>query len=244
MLYNFIICEDSEIFIKKYISIINKVKKETNIEIMIYTFDGYCEGLKQLIYSNLENKIYILDLMMLDFKGNDIAKVIRNIDFVSLIIFITSYYKDFSMDIITGEYAYLKYIDKYKDYENELFKVLINTIIKFQDLKTLKIEIKDKIYNLVPKDITCIYTEGRKIVAKNIYEHTITIPMTLNTIQSMLPDYFEFSKNCCLVNTNRIVEIDKNNRVIYFDNYTYINLVSRKYLKSIIEKLKKDLENI
>lgn len=237
MFYNFIICEDNNFFNESYQKIVNKVAKDLKINIKIHSFEIYNDEFRNVIYDNIiENKIYILDIMMPEIKGHDIAKIIRSIDFVSLIIFITSYYKDFSFDITNGEYAYLKYIDKSKDYENQLYNVLKDTIIKLQNIKTLKIETKDKIYTIIPKDINCIYTEDRKIAIKNIHDHIITIPMTLNTIKSMLPDFFVLSKNCCLVNINRIVEIDKKNKMIHFDNYTYTNLVSRKYLKQIISE--------
>ncbi len=39
MLYNFIICEDNEVFKNKYIKIINKIKNALNISIDIYCFD-------------------------------------------------------------------------------------------------------------------------------------------------------------------------------------------------------------
>ncbi len=48
---------------------------------------------------------------------------------------------------------------------------------------------------------------------------------------------FVLSKNCCLVNISRISNIDKNDRVIFFDNKDKTNLVLRLYLKKIINKL-------
>ena len=133
MLYNFIICEDNEIFRDKYIKIINKLKKNLNILVNIYCFENYCDELKKIIYSDLENKIYILDLFLYDKKGNEIAQIIRKTDLLSLIIFITSHYNDFSFDITNGEYIYLKFIDKFNDYENELYNTLNSTIEKLQE---------------------------------------------------------------------------------------------------------------
>ena len=47
------------------------------------------------------------------------------------------------------------------------------------------------------------------------------------------------SKNCCLINIKRISNIDKNDRIIYFNNNDKINLVSKSYLSKIIKELNK-----
>lgn len=104
----------------------------------------------------------------------------------------------------------------------------------------MKIEIKNQFYQIIPNEITHIYTEGRKIVIKNIQDDSITIPTTLNNIKQSLPKQFVFSKNCCLVNSNRIKSIFKSEQIIYFDNNKSTNLASRIYLKKIIKYLKKE----
>lgn len=241
MLYNFIICEDNRIFNATYQEVINKVAEDLKINIKIHSFKSYNDDFKNIIYdNNMENKVYILDLLMPIMCGNKIAKMIRQTDLASFIIFITGLHDEYEDEIVNGEYFYLKFIDKADDYKNILYDVLKRNIIIKKDIETLKIEIKNQFYQIVPNEITHIYTEDRKIVIKNIQDDCITIPTTLNNIKQLLPEQFIFSKNCCLVNSNRIKSICKSERIIYFDNNKITNLVSRIYLKKIIKKLKQN----
>ena len=238
MLYNFIVCEDNKIFNSCYQEIIITVAKKLNINFMIHSFTRYNEEFKNLIYnSNIENKIYILDLLMPGVHGDKIANIIRETDLASFIIFITSYHDEYEDVIINGEYFYLKYIDKEKNFKEVLFDTLKRNIEKKKHIETLKFEIKNKFYQIIPNEITYICTENRKVAIHNTQKDSISIPTTLNKMQEILSDKFILSKNCCLVNISRISNIDKNNRVIFFDNKDKTNLVSRLYLKKIINKL-------
>lgn len=245
MFYNFIICEDNNFFNESYQEIVKKVAKDLKINIKIHSFKNYNEDFKNIIYdNNIENKIYILDLLMPIKCGDEIARMIRQTDLASFIIFITGLHDQYEDEIVSGEYFYLKFIDKEDDYKSILYDVLERNITKKQNIQTLKIEIKNQFYQIVPNEITHIYTEDRKIVIENIQDDSIIIPTTLNNIKQLLPEQFVFSKNCCLVNLNRIKSISKSERIIHFDNGKSTNLVSRIYLKKIINSLKKDLENI
>ena len=238
MLYNFIVCDDNKFFNNWYQEIIKDVAKKLNIKFAIHSFLGYNNDFKDLIYNNnIENKIYVLDLLMPGITGDKIAKIIRETDLASFIIFITSHHDEYEDAIVNGEYSYLKYINKEDDFKKILFDTLKRNIIKKQSIETLKLEIKNQFYQIVPNEITYICTEDRKIVINNIQNDSITIPTTLNNIKNLLSDKFELSKNCCLVNINRISNIDKNEKIIYFDNGDYTNLVSRLYLKNIIKRL-------
>lgn len=239
MLYNFIVCEDNEKFNEWYQSVIKNVGKKLKIEYKIHSFLNYSDDLKNLIYdNNIENKIYILDLSMPIKTGDEIADIIRETDLVSFIIFITSYHAIYEETIVNGEYFYLKYINKSDKFEEILSDTLLRSIQKKKNIETLKIEIKNQFFQIVPNEITYICTENRKISIHNIYDDCAIIPTSLNYMISLLTNNFMFSKNCCLVNIKRISNIDKNNKIIYFDNGDKTNLVSRLYLKKIIKVLK------
>lgn len=235
MLYNFIVCDDNKVFNNWYQEIIRDVVKELNIKFTIHSFSSYNNKFKNLIYdNNIENKVYVLDLLMPGITGDKIVEIIRQTVLASFIIFITSYHDEYEDDIVNGEYFYLKYISKEDDFKKILFDTLKRNIIKKQSIETLKIEIKNQFYQIVPNEITYICTEDRKIVINNIQNDSITISTTLNNIKNLLSDKFELSKNCCLVNINRISNIDKNERIIYFDNGDHTNLVSKLYLKKLL----------
>lgn len=240
MMYNFIICDDSKYFNDSYQKVIVDVANILNIKFCIHSFSIYNDELEELIYDNsIENKIYILDLLLPIVPGDKIGRIIRETDMASFIIFITSFHSEFEDIIVNGEYFYLKFIDKNNNFQETLFDTLKRNIEKKKSIETLKIEIKNQFYQIVPNNITYICTEDRKIVIHNIYNDNITISTTLSHIHELLPNHFMQSKNCCLINIKRISNIDKNDRIIYFNNNDKTNLVSKSYLSEIIKELNK-----
>lgn len=239
MMYNFIICDDSKYFNDSYQKVIVDVANILNIKFCIHSFSIYNDELKELIYDNsIENKIYILDLLLPIVPGDKIGRIIRETDMASFIIFITSFHSEFEDIIVNGEYFYLKFIDKNNNFQETLFDTLKRNIEKKKSIETLKIEIKNQFYQIVPNNITYICTEDRKIVIHNIYNDNITISTTLSHIHELLPNHFMLSKNCCLINIKRISNIDKNDRIIYFNNNDKTNLVSKSYLNKIMKEIK------
>ena len=239
MIYNFIICDDSKYFNDSYQKVIVDVANILNIKFCIHSFSIYNDELKELIYDNsIENKIYILDLLLPIVPGDKIGRIIRETDMASFIIFITSFHSEFEDIIVNGEYFYLKFIDKNNNFQETLFDTLKRNIEKKKSIETLKIEIKNQFYQIVPNNITYICTEDRKIVIHNIYNDNITISTTLSHIHELLPNHFMLSKNCCLINIKRISNIDKNDRIIYFNNNDKTNLVSKSYLNKIMKEIK------
>lgn len=240
MLYNFIICDDNKYFNESYQKVITDVANILNIKFTIHSFYIYNDELKNLIYDNsIENKIYVLDLLLPIVPGDKIGRIIRETDMASFIIFITSFHSEFEDIIVNGEYFYLKFIDKKGNFQEVLFDTLKRNIEKKKSIETLKIEIKNQFYQIVPNNITYICTENRKIVIHNIYDDNIIISTTLRYIHKLLPNHFMLSKNCCLINIKRISNIDKNERIIYFNNDDKTNLVSKSYLNKIIKELNK-----
>ena len=238
-MYNFIICDDSKYFNDSYQKVIVDVANILNIKFCIHSFSIYNDELKELIYDNsIENKIYILDLLLPIVPGDKIGRIIRETDMASFIIFITSFHSEFEDIIVNGEYLYLKFIDKNNNFQETLFDTLKRNIEKKKSIETLKIEIKNQFYQIVPNNITYICTEDRKIVIHNIYNDNITISTTLSHIHELLPNHFMLSKNCCLINIKRISNIDKNDRIIYFNNNDKTNLVSKSYLNKIMKEIK------
>lgn len=238
MVYNFIICEDEKWFNNEYQQVVKKIVKTMNLNFTLHVFYEFNEELKSLIYSDIENKIYILDLVMRKTNGIQIANMIREVDLASFIIFITSYHDEFEDQISDGEYLFLKYIDKCDNFQDILFSTLKNNIEKKINIETIKIEIKNKFFQISPSSITYFFVNGRKIIMKRIDGTKIEIPTTLNELQNVFPNYFLKSKNSCVVNIKRITNIDKKEKIIYFNDGTNIDLVSKKYLKTILERLK------
>ena len=108
---NFIVCDDKKYFIDEVINIIDSVMINNNQLYNKFEFNEYNDEFIKIIYSNLEYKIYILDIEVNQNSGIDIARKIRNIDINSMIIFITSYYEKYTKDILKSKFMFLDFID-------------------------------------------------------------------------------------------------------------------------------------
>lgn len=149
---NFIVCEDNKIILQKNIDIINKTMFENNIDYRIYPFSNYSEELNKIILSNIENKIYILDIELEDISGIDIARNIRDIDLNSLIIISTTH-TEYLPYTLKSKLMIFDYVSKFEDYESNLSKIIIKGIESLNINKYIKIQINNKNLKILLKDI-------------------------------------------------------------------------------------------
>lgn len=234
-MYNFIICEDIKFFRDIYISIIIDLCNKLNITYGISIFDKYNNELEKLLNSSCDNKIYILDIVMPNKSGIEMAEQIRKNDLESLIIFITAY-DEYQVNILNGDYMSLKYIDKSKNFKTDLYNTLYKTIMKNNNIIT--INTKDTFYRFDSKNITQIYVNKRKTYLKYDDNNTIEINLPLKNIKKVLGPNFMYAKRSALINVNQISNIDKVNKLITFKN-SDITEVSKNNLKQILDELEK-----
>ena len=124
---NFIVCEDNKIILQKNIDIINKTMFNNNIDYRVYKFTDSTNKLQEIINSNIENKIYILDIELESISGIDIARTIRKNDNKSIIIISTSY-TEYLPFAIKNKLMLFDFVSKFEDYENNLSNVINNAI--------------------------------------------------------------------------------------------------------------------
>lgn len=234
---NFIICEDIPFFSTQITRTVDKIAKDLNLPYEKHIFNEYNEQFKNIIESNIENKIYILDIVMPKKKGTEIAKMIRENDLDSLIIFITLYCDEYDQDILNNDYMFLKFIDKSGEYAFELYETLFKSLNKKRK-SVLTIDTKDTFFRFNSNLVTHIYTEDRKSVICYGKNKKSKFNISLIKLKEKLPREFAFSKNCCIINCNLIKHIDKTNRIITFQNGESTDMVSKKYLKEILEQIK------
>ena len=234
---NFIIYEDIPFFSTQITRVVDKIFKDLNLQYEKHVFKEYNKDFEKIIDSNMENKIYILDIVMPNKKGTEIAKMIRENDLDSLIIFITLYCDEYDQDVLTNDYMFLKFIDKSGDYAFELYETLYKSFKK-KSKSILTIDTKDTFYRFNSNLVTHLYIEGRKSVICYGQNKIAKFNISLKNLKEQLPDCFAFSKNCCIVNCNLIKNIDKSNRIITFENGASTDLLSKKYMKEILDKIK------
>lgn len=133
---NFIVCEDNDIILNRNIDIINKAMFNNNIAYKIYKFSSYDDELKRIIKSNIENKIYILDIELDNRSGIDISREIRNEDLNSFIIISTAH-TEYLPYTIKSKLLIFDFVSKFDDYENNLSRVINNILSTISESEIL-----------------------------------------------------------------------------------------------------------
>ena len=116
---NFIICEDNKYVREMHENIISKIAMPQDFNYTVYSFDKYNIKLKNLIRTQSDIKIYILDLELPNKSGIDIAREIRKIDWNSIIIILTSH-DELELKLLKEKLLIFDFISKFDNYENRL----------------------------------------------------------------------------------------------------------------------------
>ena len=85
---NFIIVDDINFWINCVEDKINKVLFKSEVNYKTHKFNDYNSDFYNIVFSNLENKVYILDIETESANGIDVARQMRNNDKTSDIIFL------------------------------------------------------------------------------------------------------------------------------------------------------------
>ncbi len=232
---NFIVCDDEKEITDLVKSIITKVMFKTSIDYKIYTFNDYDSKFKNIVKSDLENKIYILDIEVGKYSGIEVAKNIRKKDWNSIILILTAHY-ELEYVAYKSKILLFDFISKFDLYDKQMYET-INTCVQ-GILKNDKLSIKcgRKYEKINYADILYItydsYNRKLKIVTKT---KEYDINSTLKNIKEKLKGNFIFTHRSCIVNLNNIKSIDTINKNITFINNAKIDLLSRRYIKDVKE---------
>ncbi len=233
---NFVIIDKNISFQKIIKTIIFKIMNNLNQEYKIYFY----KEINQIPQLEEQPKIYILDIDSLGLEAFEFAKKIRKYDFQSFIFLNTNYSSKFFQKI----YRELIMISGVIDYENN-YRVLydfLSLIVKKLSNNCLKIKSNNILYKINLDKILYITKEkdNHRILIVTDNNH-YSIFSTLKDIFNSLDDRFIYSHRACIVNTDRIIFVDKNMRTITFDNNIEINLLSFRSIKDIQNKFKNQL---
>ena len=88
---NFIICDDNQEIVNKVGHIVDEEMMKNQISYKKHVFNDYDSKFTKIVESKIPCKIYILDIETPTSSGIDIARMIRDIDMESVIIFLTSH---------------------------------------------------------------------------------------------------------------------------------------------------------
>ncbi len=229
----FVICDDERVFRSNIRRVIDKVLMNQEYDYDVIEFSKFDPSFKKKIQEST-HKIYILDIEIKDsISGIDIARKIRENDWESIIIFVTSH-NELGYQALKARIMLLDFISKYDDFENNLESILRKSLSLINSKKTIKFDSEGTSYIIHLSDILYIEkdTVDRKCIIKTTYNE-IVVNKTLNYMIQNLDDRFYLSHRSCLINTDKIRKIDWKNSVIYFESGISTSLLSRDRKKGL-----------
>lgn len=225
----YIICDDKLVFREKVVEMIDRVMMQNNMEYEKFLFDDYNEQFMEIMNQKNSLKIYILDIEVNGKSGIEIAKSIRKTDIDSMLIFCTAYYKKYEKDMLKSRFLFLDFIDKNGDYQREL-EDSISLALKNLSMKNIiRFKNKNIIHTIATNDILYIMRGKDRKCTIRTTDNEIVVNKPLVELKNMLDDRFVYSHRACIVNYDRIIQFDKKNRTILFDNHIGIDLVSSRF---------------
>lgn len=230
---NFIICEDNEKDRRNVISIVKEFIIENKLNGKIHLFDDYDNRFYITMKDKIVNKIYLLDIEMPSGSGIDIARKIRRTDVDSVITFLTAH-EELGNIILKNDLMYLSFINKFDNFKDRLNDSLKKSLDILNQKQVIKFTDRNISYTIKLNDILYVTTESfeRKTIIKTDYSE-FKVNKTLSEIVSMLDNRFIQTHRACYINSDRKVMIDKNTKMITFDNNETINLLSDKFKKVV-----------
>ncbi len=219
----FVIVDDDQ----KEINRVQKLIKEIDSEAKIVSFLKIDAKLKAEIQNLDEHKIYVLDIELANrVSGITIAKLIREVDWESEIIFVTNHDKMFE-STHRSVYEVFCFIEKFHDFDKR-FKKAVRTILKRNfDNKMFKYKVNSVDLNIYYRNILYIFrdTEERKLVIvtpTNKYK----VAMTIKEMKEYLDKRFVQCHRSCIVNKFRV---EKRN---YKEGYFILDTGEKVYMLS------------
>lgn len=232
----FVVCDDEVYFRKKVTNVINKIFMDNNIEYGIEEFNGYNKRFEDVINTNMDSKIYILDIEIKNsISGIDIARLIRKVDWNSIIILVTSH-TELGYEALKAQIMLLDFISKYDECDKNLEDILKRSIKQVNRKKSISFKSNGISHRVFINDILYVVKDpvDRKCIIKTTYDE-ITISKTLTEMIELLDDRFYLSHRSCIVNVDEIAYVDWNNCIIHFNNKDTIDLISRDRKKGLKE---------
>ena len=234
VMMNFIICDDDVNVVNHIKDIIAKFLMKNEHSYKTYFFNDYNSEFMKIMNSKLQFKIYILDIETPSRSGIDIARLIREKDVDSMIIFITGH-EELGSTILKNDLMFLSFINKFDNCEKRLITAIKKALKMFRKKNILKFKDGNTLYTISMDDIIYITRDSieRKCVVKTEH-YEIKSYKTIKDFEKLLDDRFIKTHRACIVNKERIAKIDRSKKEIMLDNGEKIYLVSQKLIKEVV----------
>lgn len=232
---NFIICDNEPEMTESVKSIITKMMFKNNVGYKIHIFNSYSSSFNVIMNSNIENKIYILDIEVGKKSGLEIAKKIREKDWISVILVLSSH-QELESIAYKSKILLFDFISKFDLYDSKLENTLMMCVNKKINEDALVIKTDRKLKKINYNDILYVTYDSycrKSIIVTENGEYQVSEP--LKNICTRLKGNFEHTHKSCIVNLNKVKNIDFANKEVEFIDGTITNLLSRRYASEVKE---------
>ena len=128
-MFEFIVCDDQVMFSKGIVKLIDSIFMKNSFDYTVKSFTDYNDNFEEIIKIK-GSKIYILDIELNNgISGIDIARKIREYDWSSTIIMLTSH-SEMGYDVLKAQIMVLDFISKFEDYKLRLTQLIEKIIEK------------------------------------------------------------------------------------------------------------------
>jgi len=235
----FILYDDNEHILKRSKQIINKIMMPYDIDYRINSFTDYNKHLDKIISDTKEQKIYLLDIELPSISGIDLAIKIREKDWNSVIIILTAH-GECKNEVLNSRLMLLDYISKFNNFEKRLEDSL-NIAVKVLNGKRILVYRYNHItYRLSYDEICYVIKDGveKKCIIVTDNGKKFLIGSSLKEMLEKLKPFFIQTHKSCIINLNKIKEINASSNEIILKNGKTLNFLSRTYKTKLEEKLK------
>lgn len=234
---NFIICDDHRVIRENIVKVVHEVMMRNKVAYNTHVFEDYDSNFIKIMKSKMPSKVYILDIEAPSGSGIDIARMIRQRDIDSVIIFLTSH-DELGYTILKSQFMCLTFISKYDNYVGNLKSALKKAVKMAGSKQAIRFHDQGILYTIPLADILYVTRDSveRKCVIKTDYS-SFKINKNLYDLKDGLNNSFVQSHRACIVNVDRVVSVDSRNRIITFDSGETIDLLSANYKKDFLSKV-------
>lgn len=226
---NFIICDDNLEMRNNVLEVVATFMASKDLDYKTYVYEDYNDEFMKIVNQKLNFKIYILDIEAPTRTGIDVARIIRHKDEDSAIIFITGH-EELGPRLLSKDITFLAFINKFDDYRSRLKRNIQKAITTLEKQKMLRFKDHNVLYAIPFHDILYIMKDslGRKTIIVTEF-HEFKVYKSLSYFQEILDQKFIQTHRACLINTNRVISINKKNRIVVFDNGMQVDLISTRF---------------
>lgn len=233
----FIVYEDNVDSLERLVSIVHKTMAPYEVEYKIDKYNAYNKSIEDIINSNMDQKIYILDIEVPKVSGLQIAAKVRDKDWKSIVIFVTSH-PECKNDIFYSRLLALDYISKYNTYDKRLQQTLEKAVHILNKSRVLTYKYNYITYRIDFDDILYIekVSYDRKCIIYTENGFNLEIAGNIKEILSLLDNSFYMSNKSCIVNLDKVLSVDTSKGIITLKNNEKLDTLSNRTKKAFAER--------